>query len=263
MARTKTLTALTVVAGLVAPPLARADELPNRDPPPARSIRVIDPDPPPVKSIRVIDPDRPPVRSTPVMAPPAAEVRPRDPGEGIERAPQWHLTAAIGGYGTSDETGGIMLDFLGLRRVGLLAFGLDLQLDFDGRKGESDQSVVLAPTLGIFAPTGRSVDVGVVASVGLRNHHVRDSAWFSDDPGASGMTGMFALRTTTAVCFGQKATRTCSGFSLFLDDDLARTTTPTYAYTQEGFFGGSSKETTSHAIGTLRFGGVLAAGATF
>jgi hypothetical protein len=237
MACTKTLAAFALLVHFVAPPLARADALPSPSSSPANEV------PPP----------------DPLDLPPTPDI----PADDTERAPRWHLTGGMGGFSTDQpDRGGVVLDFLGLRRVGPFAFGLDVQLDFDGLRSESG---VLAPALGVFAPTSRSFDVGIIAMAGVRNHHAANNGLFSDDPGANGTTGMFALRTITAVCFGRLSRRFSLGLSLFLDDDLARTTTPTYTHTHTNVIGESPPVpvTTSHRIGTFRAGALLAMGATF
>jgi hypothetical protein len=203
---------------LVAPAIARADALPNASSSPADEDPSLDP--------------------------------PAEPAP----APKGHLTLGIGGFSTSEQNGGAILDVLGLGRVGLLAFGLDVQVSYGG----GDSSAAFAPTLGVLA-SSRFSDVGIVGMVGVRNHEVRDANLLSADPGATGMTGMFAVRAIAMARAGHFSI----GPTFFLDDDLARMTSPTYTFTQPGLFGGSAQETRSHRIGTLRFGGLLSLGATF
>jgi hypothetical protein len=249
---------------MIAPSLAYADE-PFGGLPPLAEPRAKPPtlgSPPPHSRSRGDEPSSP--RDDEPSSPPANEVH---WAGGAERAdavnearPRWHITGAIGGFG-KENGGGFMLDFLVLRRIGPVGIGVNLDAALEGLFGSS--SAVAAVAVGVFADTPRSIDLGLVATLGVRSATVADEGLFADDPGRSGTTGMFSVRTVTAACFGRKSRRFSLGPSVFVDDDLARIKTGTYTYSSTGLFGGRFATTTSHTIGAFRYGAVLALGSTF
>lgn len=174
--------------------------------------------------------------------------------------PRWQVGGGIGGFGTTDERGGVLFDFLGLRRVGPLGFGLNGTFSVDGLRS---WSASIGAAVGAFAPTARAISLGVVGIIGGRWHHVASNGLFSDDPGAEGTTGMFAVRTVTAYCRGQGQTRFAIGVSLFVDDDIGRHRSRSYTFEATPLLGRSHPTTTSHRFGTLRYGALFTLGATF
>jgi hypothetical protein len=167
------------------------------------------------------------------------------------------LTAGLGGFGDDHKTGGV-LSFTALRQKGLLGYGATFEY---GSAFLDYTSVTAAPIVGIFVDGPSYLRLGLAAAGGIHHYEGVDGAFiFSSDPGASGTTPFIGARAIAGAEFGGKA-RFHLGLQLSLDDDLTRTRTP-YTY-EEKVWSSPYSVTTSHTVGSLRVGAMLALGTAF
>lgn len=196
--------------------------------------------------------------ATPAAASEAAETPEPDAAEAPAKShDDLLLTAGVGGFGEPHKTGGI-LSFTALRQKGLLGYGATFEY---GGAFLDYTTVTAAPIVGIFVDGPRSLRLGLAAAGGIHHYEGVDGAFiFSSDPGASGTTPFIGARAIAGAEFGGKA-RFHLGLQLSIDDDLTRTRTP-YTY-EETAWTSPHSVTTSHTVGSLRFGAMLALGTAF
>jgi hypothetical protein len=167
------------------------------------------------------------------------------------------LTAGVGVLGEPGKTGGLV-SATALYQHGLLGYGATFEY---GGAIFDYTTVTAAPMIGIFVDGPQWLRVGVAATGGVHHYEGVDRGFISSsDPGARGTTAFVGTRVFLGAETGGKA-RFHLGLQLALDDDLTRTRN---AYTfEETAWTSPHSVTTSHTVGALRFGGMLALGTAF
>ena len=167
------------------------------------------------------------------------------------------VTAGVGAFSDAHKVGGLV-NLTVLRQKGLLGYGATFE--YGGAVLDYTTSTA-APLVGLFVDGPHSIRFGIAAAGGIHHYEGVDGGFIgSTDPGASGTTPFLGARAFLGTELGGK-TRFHLGLQLSLDDDLTRTRTA-YTYT-ESAFAAPHAETTSHTVGALRFGTLLALGTAF
>ena len=167
------------------------------------------------------------------------------------------VTAGLGGFSDADKVGGLV-NLTVLRQKGLLGYGATFE--YGGAVLDYTTSTA-APLVGLFVDGPHALRFGVAAAGGVHHYEGVDRGFISStDPGASGTTPFLGARAFLDAEIGGK-TRFHLGLQLSLDDDLTRTRTA-YTYTERAWTAPRA-ETTSHTVGVLRFGTLLALGTAF
>ena len=167
------------------------------------------------------------------------------------------VTAGVGGFSDARKVGGLV-NLTVLRQKGLLGYGATLE--YGGAVLDYTTSTA-APLVGLFVDGPHSIRFGIAAAGGIHHYEGVDGGFISStDPGASGTTPFLGARAFLGTELGGK-TRFHLGLQLSLDDDLTRTRTA-YTYTERAWTAPHA-ETTSHTVGALRFGTLLALGTAF
>lgn len=179
-----------------------------------------------------------------------------------EAAPRAHLTGALGML-DDNEREAFIADVLALSRFDSFAVGANCQL---GTGIFGNHSLSLGGSIGVFAPTPRWLELGLVGTLGARGYMGVGSGLFSNDPGASAMLGFASARAVITLAVGSGSTRFTVGLHGVVDDDLGRVT-KSYSFQQVGggWLGDERvrTENTTHTVGALKVGSLLALGATF
>jgi hypothetical protein len=167
------------------------------------------------------------------------------------------LTAGVGVLGETGKTGGLVTA-TALRQHGLLGYGATFEY---GGTVFDYTTVTAAPMIGIFIDGPQWLRVGVAAAGGVHRYDGVGRGFISStDPGASGTTAFVGTRVFLGAETSGKA-RFHLGLQLAIDDDLTRARN---AYTfEETAWTSPHSVTTSHTVGALRFGGMLALGTSF
>lgn len=202
----------------------------------------------------------------------AEESRPDTPSAAApvdDFAASVYVTGGLGYLNGLDGPGAVVIDLLALKRFGPLALGGNLQV---GSALLSNHYASTGPSIGLFLPTPRWLEVGIVGTVGIRGYSgfSRHPNLFSDDPGASALVGFASARGIIAWAIRTtKTSRLSLGVQGLVDDDLGRTK-QSYSYSDKGpllgFSGSASQPRTvaaAETVGVLRVGAMLALGASF
>jgi hypothetical protein len=189
----------------------------------------------------------------------SAEENPATPKAPAQDKTRAHVAVGVGLFETTSDDIGAMFDIVGLGRVGPFAFGGNLQF---GGTVFGFNYFSAAPMAGIFAPTPRWFELGILATVGVRHYENIGRELFSDDPGFRSTLPFAGARGIAAFSFGNENGRFNIGFHGFINGDLVRDTR-SYTYEQKNWIvDGVTTEWATHTAGRGHWGGIFAIGGT-
>jgi hypothetical protein len=179
-------------------------------------------------------------------AAPAGKVPPSDVQLGVH-----------GGVYTADDPGAI-LGIHARYRMGLFEVGGfgEVGSQFIGHY------VGLGATAGLAWRTSFGLRLAAGGAFGLHGYQDVGAGFLSSDPGADGITPFAGARVGASYVFGRGENHLELGMMGLYDGDLIRRTVTTQ-YMEESWFSGEQYETTStHTVGTDRFGALVTVGWT-